>query len=88
MKVTQMTTVKGNSISNQFIITTNEGQYFQSYDSIIAFIPCTGKVQLDESKWDCSTTTGKYRNRFLGEQKKDTLKKIKSGEYEMTKLTI
>jgi hypothetical protein len=26
-------------------------------------------------------TTGKYRNQFLGETKKDTEAKIKSGEY-------
>ena len=31
--------------------------------------------------WEYSKTTGKYRNMFLGEDKKETLRKLKSGEY-------
>ena len=31
--------------------------------------------------WDYSVTTGKYRNQFLNETKKETLAKLKSGEY-------
>ena len=72
--------------SNQFKIWTDEGVYFQSYNSIIAFRPYGGKMQLDRSKWDYSVTTGKYRNQFLGEDKKTTEKKIASGEYELTDL--
>ena len=34
-------------------------------------------VWLDEETWDYSTTTGRYRNQFLGEDKKATEKKIK-----------
>jgi len=71
---------------NQFIINTNEGVYFQSYDSIIAFISKEGQVQLDKKFWDYSTTTGKYRNKFLNESKADTEKKIKSGEYVLVNL--
>jgi hypothetical protein len=37
-------------------------------------IPST--VYLDENKWDYSVTTGKYRNIFLGETRKETQKKI------------
>ena len=73
-------------IKNQFIIQTNEGVYFQSYNSIIAFRPSKGKIQLDENYWDYSTTTGKYRNLFLQETKHETEAKIKSGEYELVNL--
>lgn len=72
-------------VKNQFIITTNEGRYFQSYNSIIAF-KCNGKVYLDAANWDYSNTTGKYRNMFLHETKKETESKIKSGEYILTDL--
>jgi hypothetical protein len=81
-------------VPNQFVIYTNEGTYFQSYESIIAFIPkkytVVGSndmdIQLDETYWDYSRTTGKYRNKFLNETKKETEKKIKSGEYVLTDL--
>ena len=46
----------------------------------------SGKTYLDVNKWDYSKTTGKYRNIFLNETKKDTEKKIKSGEYILTDL--
>jgi len=45
-----------------------------------------GKVYLDNNKWDYSRTTGKYRNQFLGESKKETERKIKSGEYQLVNL--
>jgi hypothetical protein len=38
-----MRSAKGNKIPNQFIIDTEDGSYFQSYDSIIAFIPGDSK---------------------------------------------
>ena len=68
-------------VKNQFIIRTDKGTYFQSYDSIIVFRPLSGKIQLDKNTWDYSKTTGKYRNLFLGEDKKETERKIKTGEY-------
>jgi hypothetical protein len=83
-------------VPNQFIIKTDEGQYFQSHDSIIAFIPVgvflesqaigDNKIQLDETYWDYSKTTGKYRNKFLNEGIAETRKKIKSGQYELINL--
>lgn len=82
MKVQNMKSDNGNSIPNQFIITDDKGSiYFQSYESIIAVIHRSGKIYLDEKYWDYSVTTGKYRNQFLGETKKETQKKINSGEY-------
>jgi hypothetical protein len=81
VKVENMTSGRGNTIPNQFIIKTHEGYYFQSYASVIVFIPNVGKTVLDESYWDYSRTTGKYRNMFLGEGKDETQRKIDSGEY-------
>lgn len=82
MRVQNMTSNKGNSIANQFIITHNEFEYFQSYNSIIGRKDIkTGTIVLDPNFWDYSVTTGKYRNQFLGETKQETQKKIDSGEY-------
>lgn len=86
-------------IPNQFII-TDEGcgalgnfikrEVFQSYDSIIVerMIWPDGEIttKLDAKYWDYSTTTGKYRNQFLGEDKKETEKKIKAGVYVLADL--
>lgn len=69
-------------VPNQFEITTDKGTFFQSYRSIIAYIDKeTWQVYLDEVYWNYSNTTGKYRNQFLREDRKDTEKKIKSWEY-------
>lgn len=99
MKVQNMTSSKGNKIANQFIIKEDENEmsgnaieYFQSYNTVIAkrdkFRAGVEKRQvwLDERAWDYSKTTGKYRNIFLGETKKETEAKIKSGEYILTNL--
>ena len=55
-KVENMKSSKGNDVPNQFIITTGEGVYFQSYKSMIAFIPNEGKTQLGKD-WNYSKTT-------------------------------
>jgi hypothetical protein len=88
IKVENMTSGSGNSIANQFIITTDEGRYFQSYSSIIAFRPFSGgKIQLDKNYWDYSKTTGKYRNMFLRDNNKaKTQKRINNGIYELVDL--
>ena len=80
-----MTSARGNKVPNQFIITDNGTEYFQSYRSIIAK-RSEGKIYLDDYYWDYSTTTGKYRNEFLGEGIAETRKKIASGEYILTNL--
>ena len=83
IKVEQFINSSGNEVKNQFIIRSSEGRYFQSYGSIIAFIPINrdDKTALDEHYWDYSTTTEKYRNQFLNEDKATTKKKIEAGEY-------
>ena len=83
--VTNMVSKKGNKIANQFVIYTTEGSIFQSYNSTIVKIE-NGKTYLDLNKWDYSKTTGKYRNIFLNENKKQTEEKIKNGEYILTDL--
>lgn len=98
MKVKQMTNNNGTAVKNQFII-TDEGrgalgnftsrETFQSYETIIAVRtvwPDMVRIELDKNSWDYSMTTGKYRNLFLGEDKKATEAKIKSGEYLLTDL--
>ncbi len=86
-QVHQMTSPKsGNAVENQFIIYTDDGMYFQSYRTIIAFRDNCGKVFLDRGSWDYSRTTGKYRNLFLHENTAETRKKITSGEYTLINL--
>ncbi len=84
MKVSNMTSNRsGREVANQFEIRTKKGVYFQSYDSIIVFIPSNGgKTQIGPD-WDYSTTTGKYRNQFLGETRKETQAKIDNGTYRL-----
>jgi hypothetical protein len=86
IKVENMVSKSGNTIANQFQISTPQGLYFQSYDTIISFIDITGQIWLDESKWNYSTTTGKYRNIFLREKRPETEYKIKKGIYKLTNL--
>ena len=76
----------GGDAPNQFIIKTVYGNFFKSYNSIIAFRGNNGTVLLDSYYWDYSRTTGKYRNQFLGENKAETQKKIDSGIYKLTNL--
>lgn len=77
-KVTQLA-------NNQFIITDGAKSIFQSYQSVIA-IKENEKVTLDSRYWDYSKTTGKYRNQFLNETKKETEVKIKEGVYTLADL--
>jgi len=86
-KVENMTSSNGNEIPNQFIIKGKLGKgdfvLFQSYKSPIAMSVFDGRVSKTYifRDWEYSTTTGKYRNEFLGETKKETLAKLKSGHY-------
>ncbi len=86
MKVQNMTSNStGREIPNQFLIYGDHETTFQSYNSVIA-TKRDGRVYLDKDMWDYSVTTGKYRNQFLRENKKETEAKIKSGEYILTDL--
>lgn len=85
VKVENMISSKGKKIANQFLIYADSGVYFQSYNTVIAYKPHNGKIQLDHN-WDYSQTTGKYRNIFLREDKKTTEQKIKTSVYLLTNL--
>ena len=72
---------------NQFVIVDTEGNiWFQSYETMIAVIDADEQVTLDAHHWDHSVTTGKYRNQFLNEDKKATLRKIENGTYKLKDL--
>ena len=92
LRVEQMTSPTSyRPIANQFTIHTEKGVYFQSYSTIIAYIPqgehCQhqteeeNKIKLDKHSWDYSRTTAKYRNKFLGQDTKEVKRKIKEGIY-------
>lgn len=76
----------GHPVANQFTISTEEGEYFQSYSTIIAFRANDGTITLDNDAWNYSRTTAKYRREFLGEYTNETRKKIESGEYKLADL--
>ena len=79
MRVENMTTTAGNKVANQFVVHTDEGRFFQSYDSMIAFIPKDGgPIQLG-ADWDYSVTTGRYRNQFLNCDKAQILEMLEDG---------
>ncbi|CAB4204154.1 hypothetical protein UFOVP1384_31 [uncultured Caudovirales phage] len=89
MKISNFTNSKGNKVANQFIINDSEFTLFQSYDSVIiktTFEDGKRVVYLDSNYWDYSKTTGKYRNLFLGENKKATELKIKNNIYKLINL--
>jgi len=71
---------------NQYTIRLGPNRYFQSYGSLICMRDSNGKIFLNENKWDYSRTTGKYRNRWLGEDIAETRKKIKLGIYKLVNL--
>lgn len=94
MKVCNMTSRNGNDVPNQFII-EYEGrgvfgnfikrEIFQSYSTVIAVRTVWADqttIELSDT-WDYSVTTGKYRNIFLGEDKKTTERKIADGTYKI-----
>ena len=86
MKVTNMTSSRGNTIANQFIIDDNNESFFQSYKSMIAKVDEFGKIFLDEYYYNYSRTTSKYRNMFLNMTTKEIEKGIKDNEIELVNL--
>jgi len=87
IKVKNMLSSNGNKVPNQFEITTDEGIYFQSYTTIIAFKPyANSPVLLDRGRWDYSVTTTRYRNKFLNSNTKTIKEFIHSGIYQLAEL--
>lgn len=91
MKIYHMESKRtGRAIPNQFSIYDEEHNvgYFQSYNSKIIKkdYANNGQIYLDETYWDYSRTTARYRNQWLGEDTNTIKTKIKSGEYKLTNL--
>ena len=63
--------------NNQFEVYTDEGVYFQSYDSVVAFKPNSSEEKIRVGvDWDYSRTTMKYVGQFLGQNTAKTRKDI------------
>ena len=87
IKIENMLSNNGNEVPNQFEITTDEGVYFQSYKTIIAFKPyANSPVLLDKESWDYSVTTSRYRNKFLDCDTKTVKERLHSGIYQLADL--
>jgi hypothetical protein len=84
--VLNMKSSKGNKVPNQFIIWTDEEQFFQSYQTIIGKRDNEGNVSLDKNRWDYSVTTSKYRNQWLGMNTKEIKKAIDDGTIQLVNL--
>ena len=64
--------------NNQFKVYTDEGVYFQSYDSVVAFKPNNSEEKIRVGvDWDYSRTTMKYVGQFLGQNTAKIRKDIK-----------
>ena len=65
-------------------------EWFKSYDVLVGKkIYVSGVLTdtyLDTIYWDYSKTTGKYRNIFLNEKKKETEANLKQGRYKLINL--
>ena len=85
-KVSNFIGKSGKAVPNQFKVMTDDGLYFQSYNSVVAVKRNDGRIELDAKTWNYSKTTGKYRNDFLGETKGETETKIESGVYTLANL--
>ena len=65
--------------NNQFEVYTDEGVYFQSYNSVVAFKPNSSEEKIRVGvDWDYSRTTMKYVGQFLGQNTAKTRKDIKN----------
>ena len=67
-----------NIANNQFEVYTDEGVYFQSYNSVVAFKPNSSEEKIRVGvDWDYSRTTMKYVGQFLDQNTAKTRKDIK-----------
>ena len=67
-----------NIANNQYEVYTDEGVYFQSYDSVVAFKPNNREEKIRVGiDWDYSRTTMKYVGQFLNQNTAKTRRDIK-----------
>ena len=85
MKVRNMRSNNGNKVANQFVITDDVHNTitFQSYESEIIRIDYHTETITVFPKYDYSTTTGKYRNKFMRDYGFRDMDNKKSFEYYM-----
>lgn len=83
-KVCNLRSSRGNVVPNQYRIETDEGSYFQSYRTLIAFRPHSYKnpVLLDEPYWQGgqTRTTNKYLYQFLNLNRREIKDAIRTGQ--------
>tara|TARA_R100000458_G_scaffold58105_1_gene65470 strand:+ start:1097 stop:1375 length:279 start_codon:yes stop_codon:yes gene_type:complete len=85
--VENMLSSAGNPVPNQFVITDDFVETFQSYDTTIGIrYRASGRIVLDYGAMDYSATTSKYRNMWLGFDSKTVQRKIDSGEIVLSDL--
>ena len=77
---TPMRTKFNENSKSHKVITTPQGRFMQSYETIIAFISTEGEVVLN-TEFAQSRTTSFYRCQFLNELGVETKRKLKSGRY-------
>lgn len=65
MKVRNIINNNGNAARNQFVITSGDATFFQSYDSVVAMIR-RGKLYVTPL-WDYSNTTRKHFYIFVND---------------------
>lgn len=94
MRIPKVTNLKsprtGNPVANQFVIKLDDGYYFQSYETVIAYMPLNYNQEsiILDPDWAYSVTTLKYLKQFLGinESKKRIEKLIDLGIYKVESL--
>jgi len=64
-KVKQLINDNGNPAANQFVITSGDRTFFQSYNSVVAMVK--DRVLYVTDKWDFSNTTRKHFYIFVRE---------------------
>lgn len=91
--VRQLINSNGNPNANQFVISTCNGLYFQSYDSVVAKVDNDNKLILS-ADWDYSNTTRKHLYTFLRRNgfshlssRSEMLKAIKNKEVILKKVS-
>ena len=65
--------------NNHMVINTEYGQYFQSYDSILAFKPNDGSTITVGGHWNYGATTKKHLCKWLNTTTKEIQQGIKEG---------
>ncbi len=90
IRISQLINDRNNGATNQFVVETDKGKYFQSYDTIIAFVPNNSDDIVLSEDWEHSRTTSKHLyiflrdyTRFYVNQRKDILRGIKDGKFKV-----